>query len=294
MRKRNFLKSHHVRRYRVDRYKNPLFSGSKKSSISKYLFRAAITAAVLVGVPWFLIAAPWFYVKDVNVEGSITLYPDQIERFAWDELHKKRWDVIPLNHIWLLNTSKLQQELTDSFSLQQAAVERDGRTVNITIKERITSLIWAQGERLLFVDQEGKVVRDLTQDETNDVRALIYGEGERNYVIQDEQIFLIFNEGGGDVSQNDELLTSGAIEVLSTMYANIEHYFIKMDSMSIEAPLSSWATIQIREGFKIYVDLTGDGKEQLSNLEVILQEYQGRLGELEYIDLRFGNRVYVK
>ena len=237
---------------------------------------------------------PWFYINEVHVDGSVTLSPSLIQEFSWNQLNEKRWDVVPQNHIWLLNLSLLQRDLKDSFTLADVSVERDGRSIQITVKERITSLIWAQGDRLLFIDQEGMVVRELTEDEVNDTRALIYAEGERTFAIQDEDIFVVFNEGGGDVSQNDRMLTAEAISALSVINENIEQYLIEVESISVEQPLSSWATIRIRGGLSIFVDLAGDAQQQLSNLEVILQEYQGRLGELEYIDLRFDNRVYVK
>lgn len=294
MKRRNFLKTHHARRYTADRYKNPLFSGSRKVPIKTYIVRGAVIAAVVVGVPWLIMTLPWFYINEVHVDGSVTLSPSLIQEFSWNQLNEKRWDVVPQNHIWLLNLSLLQRDLKDSFTLADVSVERDGRSIQITVKERITSLIWAQGDRLLFIDQEGMVVRELTEDEVNDTRALIYAEGERTFAIQDEDIFVVFNEGGGDVSQNDRMLTAEAISALSVINENIEQYLIEVESISVEQPLSSWATIRIRGGLSIFVDLAGDAQQQLSNLEVILQEYQGRLGELEYIDLRFDNRVYVK
>jgi len=294
MRKRNFLKTHHARRYNADRYKNPLFSGYKKTPIKKYLLRGAIAVAVIVGLPWLLLVLPWFYIDEVSVEGSITLNPAQIESFTKEILSQKRWDVIPQDHIWLVNESALQKNITEQFALQSVSVNRNRRLLNIVVDERITSLIWAQGERLTFVDQEGRVVRDLTEQELNDVRALIYQEGEQQSAIQADDIFIVFNEGGGDVSQNDQVLTKAAVEVLTFFNQRVEQNLIEIDSMTIEEPLASWATVKIRGGFDVYVDLAGNGAQQLANLEVILHENQGRLGELEYVDLRFGNRIYVK
>ncbi|MBT4857345.1 hypothetical protein HON52_04145 [Candidatus Uhrbacteria bacterium] len=294
MKRRNFLKKHHARRYTSDRFRNPYFSGKKIVPWTKRVLRLLVVLAVIIGIPWLTVILPWFYIDSVAVEGSITLQPNQIESFAWDHLNEKRWDVVPQHHIWLLNEDALRNDILSQFALDDATVTRDGRSLSIVVNERITSLIWAHGEELYFVDQSGFIVRALNEEEINDVRALLYGEGERINIIQTDEIFVVFEQGGEVVSQNQQVLTENAVEVLSVVNQDIGNYLITIESISIDTALTDWVALNTRGGPDIYVDLNGDGNDQLHNLEVILDEYKSNLEGIEYIDLRFGNRVFVK
>jgi hypothetical protein len=48
------------------------------------------------------------------------------------------------------------------------------------------------------------------------------------------------------------------------------------------------------DGYGILFDALGDIDAQLQNLDVVLREQVEDRGSLEYIDLRFGDRVYFK
>ena len=47
-------------------------------------------------------------------------------------------------------------------------------------------------------------------------------------------------------------------------------------------------------GFGILFDVSGNIETQYRNLEIVLDDQQQNLDNLEYIDLRFGDRVYFK
>ena len=293
MRRRNFLKSHHARKYDSRRFKNP-YAKKQKRSWNGILKMSLIALIVFVGIPFALFKLPFFYTNSITVEGSITLQPTHIESFVDSELQSKRWNVVPQNHIWFINEASLREKILNEFALDNATVTRNGRSVHVLVEERITSLIWASGEVLYFVDQNGLVVRELSEDELNDVRSLLYGEGERTFVIQSDDVFIVFEQSGGDVSQNGKVLYEEGVETLSVINAEIGRYLIEIESIESEHALSDWVTLNIRGGLDIYLSLEADPYDQLANLEVVLDEYQGGVGDIEYIDLRFGNRVFVK
>ena len=46
--------------------------------------------------------------------------------------------------------------------------------------------------------------------------------------------------------------------------------------------------------FDVLFDAEGDYVAQLEDLSIIIKEYTDSLSDLEYIDIRFGNHVYLK
>ena len=57
---------------------------------------------------------------------------------------------------------------------------------------------------------------------------------------------------------------------------------------------TSWTRVKTTQGIDLLFDGLEDIEAQLAVLDIVLDEYQQSLSESEYIDLRFGNRVYVK
>lgn len=292
MKRRNFFKSHQVRQYQRTRFRNPYFDGKPKSSPKRWLFRILVLLIVAVGIPWLLLSVPWLRVNAISAQGLVTVSPSALEGYSWDFLNSSG-KVLPGDHVWFLQEERLSAELTDTFELESVSIERKGRGLTINALERITPAIWVSGERMFFVDTNGLLVRELSNEEQTDVRALLYGESERTYALQSE-VFTIFDESLTEPQNDAEVLSAGTIEVLSAFDAEIESLRITVDAYTIEEPRATWFTINIRNGFEIYVNGEGDAEQQLENLEVILQEQKDLISEIEYIDLRFGNRVYVR
>ncbi|MFH1838574.1 MAG: hypothetical protein ABH808_03735 [Candidatus Kuenenbacteria bacterium] len=69
---------------------------------------------------------------------------------------------------------------------------------------------------------------------------------------------------------------------------NLEDEYKKLEKTEIR--------VVVKEGFEIYFDIFfSDLDQQINNLRKILnQEIKDKLSSLEYIDLRFGNRIYYK
>ena len=61
----------------------------------------------------------------------------------------------------------------------------------------------------------------------------------------------------------------------------------------VEAPGSPWMRVDTDMAYDLLFDGTKDVEEQIETLRSVLQDNEG-LEAQEYIDLRFGNRIFVK
>lgn len=295
MKRRNFLKSQHQTSYKkADRFKNPYFENkANRGPILKKLLLGLIVIALTVGIPYLIFTLSIFKIKKVEATGLITIQPTQIETATWAFLAEKRANIFPQSHIWLTNDKKLAERLEADFQLTDVEIARHGRTLAINASERVSKGIWATNDRLYFIDSAGFIVRELTLDEMLDVQERIYSDVSATNFIQSD-VFLIFDEKREEVQIGDQVLDAGIVDNLAELEEAIPALEIEPANFLIEKRMTDWLTLEIKHGFDIYVSGAGDTANQLKNLAVILDEYQGQLANVEYIDLRFDNRVYIK
>ena len=295
MKRRNFLKSQHKNSHKkADRFKNPYFEKkTNRGTLLKKILVSLMSLAFTIGIIYLVLTLSIFKIKKIEVTGLITIQPAQIENATWEFLSGKRANILPQSHIWLTNDNKLKERLESQFQLKNVEITRYGRTLAINASERISRGIWVTNDKLYFIDSEGLIVRELTLDEMLDVQERVYSGIESTNFIQSD-VFLIFDEKREVINISDQVLAPDVVNNLADLKEKITTLDIEPADYLIEKRMTSWLTLEIKHGFNIYINGAGDPEDQVRNLGVILDEYQGQLADVEYIDLRFDNRVYIK
>jgi len=279
--------------YKRSRYENPLFSHKKnKSGWKKYLIAPVLIFALIL-IIWVLMVIPWLRISTIDVEGLVTIYPDSIQHSAWRTIREPVWKILPGDHVWFVQTDKLQEALKTEFQLKSIEVSRDGRTITVEASERITRAVWVTNGRMYFLDSDGLAIRELSEAERIEVDNQINTQQTPSLTLQ-SAVFTIWDLDNhsieleqivtspillSTVDEFDQLLRSSTVQPISYVIDNLDEV---------------WLTVKTTLGVDIYINGVGDSKEQFDNLELILGEYQDTTSDLEYIDLRFGNRVYVR
>ncbi len=293
MKKRNFLKSHQASIYKRSQYENPLFAHKKqKSSWKKYL-AIPVAIFVLILIAWGLIVIPWLRINTINVEGLVTIYPDSIEQSAWNFIDNPVLGVLPGEHVWFVRLEKLQEALKDEFQLKTTEVSRDSRTINIEASERITRAVWVTNDQMYFLDSDGLVIRELSELERAEVEQQINTQIAPSQSLQ-STVFTIWDLDNHAVELETQIVSPILLSTVEEFDQLLRDTTIQPISYIIDNKDEVWLTIKSTLGVDIYLNGVGDAQEQFNNLQLIIEEYQDSIHELEYIDLRFGNRVYVR
>lgn len=293
MKKRNFLKSHHASMYKRSRYENPLFAHKKNQrSWKSYLVLPAMIFGFIL-IIWGLLAIPWLHVKTIKVEGLVTVYPNEIEQSAWRYIQNPVLGFLPGQHIWLSREEKLSESIMNEFQLKTIEVSRNGRTINIEASERITRAVWVTNNQMAFLDSDGIAIRELTDLERAEVEQQINTQIAPSQTLQ-STVFTIWDLDNHPIELESQITSSILLSTVEQFDQLLRETAIQPISYIIENTDEVWLTIKSTLGVDIYVNGVGDAQEQFDNLQLIIEEYGETVHELEYIDLRFGNRVYVK
>lgn len=241
------------------KYRKPHSYKRKKSVLKSRFFCLGVLIFLLsFGLVYFLFFSSFFQLEKVVVSGEEKIHEEQIASF------------IPPGNILLIDLSKAIEEILEKHpQIAKVQLKRSlPDKINILVTERTGLAVWRRGEERFLLDKEGIIF-----ERVKEVLPLsCIGRGK------DEEKAL-----GERVIGEDELEKILFIDekLRFVLQIPIEESIIQEDRLDVKT----------QEGWQAYFDLAGDLEWQLTKLNAVLTEKipPERRGDLEYIELRFGN-----
>jgi hypothetical protein len=275
-RRRNFFKRYNLKRHESRRFRNPYFKKSKRQIKIKWQ-----TIAVLVVILFVLAALIYsslFRINNVDIKGTEHIDPEQIAQIARTELDRGRFLIFPNNNRFFLHEERMQSKLNEHFVFDSIEMNVSRHTLTITVKERVSTLIWISADRYYFVDLSGTIIRELAQDEF---------EEAPNFPK-------FYDENNNTITVGQTVLSTNAIQGSIDFLILAEQGGITIDSFSYESVDNDWLAAKTTEGYWILFKPAEDIGEQVNNLIIVLRESIDSVNLIQYVDLRFGDHVYYK
>lgn len=246
-----------MRRYtKIHRYRR------KKSILkSRFFWLTALILFVFTSLFSFLFFSGIFLVEKIIVTGQ-----EKVSKEAIKSL------VVPGN-IFLIDKEAIRVKILESFpQIAEVEISRGlPDSLNILVVERVPVAVWCQEEDCFLLDNKGMIFEKTTVEDENQrasIRDLRGGEmalGE--IVIGEEELSKILKIGS---------------DLKSGLKIEIGEFMISPDDKLIALTRGNW---------EIYFSLANDIDWQVTKLKAVLEEKipKDQRGDLEYIDLRFGN-----
>lgn len=219
----------------------------------------------------FVFASPFFVIQSVEVGGAELLDAESIKQSVLEVLGKR-------SYLFLIQEGKLRELLTRQFPIEAVSIERVyPKTLKISLKPRLPFALWQSAEESLVIDRWGIV---LPQTDSPPKLELIFVDESGKTKLEPGQT-LLSGETIDHLSKSRErLLRELSIDIASILLPTRE---------------SDYAKLVTTEGWQIYFALDVKNTDrQLEKLAATLRESIPDRSKLEYIDLRFSDRVFFK
>lgn len=256
--------------------RKPKLIKKKKAIWQNLYFRLTILCLILLTELFYLlIFSPIFQIKTLIISAPLQISNNVLQDLVEKTTFKKLL-FFPTQSIFLYNSRETQETILQRFSqIELIKIKRNlPGTLVVEMKNRQAVGQWCQKEQCFLVDKQGVLFHeDFATQETPDL--LIFSLKEH-----------IVKSGQKTLAQ-EELEAIGEIfrELNEELGVNTKKFIIASGRLIAKTAL----------GPEIYFDLQGDIPEQLFNLKVLLEKQVSlQKTGLEYIDLRFGNRVFYK
>ncbi len=274
-------------------YKNHLFGRKKRSSFINKKFFFLLIVLFAVGL-YYLLYSDIFQIQKTDIRGNENIKKDDIENIILAQMEKKRFIFFPQKNIFFLNKKEVEDIIYGTFALEDVYVKKNFfHGLQITLKEKKPFIVWIENKKSYYVDDKGTAISQVEQFDTQKENFKDYNILRHNIIYKNLPIIQnIANQKNYIINEiiiNNELLSK--IKKLIVSIKRIVKININFFEININ---EKYITIITAEGWKIYFSLEDDIDSQIKKLELILDN-KSKVGKIiDYIDLRYGDKIFYK
>lgn len=295
---------------------NP-FIHEKASRKILYLKILIIFGCILITFFIFLLN-PFFIIKGIEIDGLQRIKQTELLDTVDGILNYKKFGFIKQNSYLLLNVDEVKDILKQRYPIDKIIVKKSfPNKLSIVIQEKISTIIYDNGLEYSYVDLDGKVVeimrktndyewKDITQKVATTTES---GESTTTTVVigrtHEPDITTVKKDLGNypviydknnvrQVAINENVLDKDEVTVLIDWFKYLDNnekaplkYFIFEDNKQD-------LTIKTYKGFYLKTRFDREVSPQTMKIESLYKEKIDNNQYLEYIDLRYSDRVYWK
>jgi len=258
----------HKKQYRIKK---------RRSIFRSKIFWFSFFFLILLGsTSYFSVFSSYFQINEIRVSGNQKISLNQVKDLVADGIDKKIIFFFSKS-IFLANLKDIDQKIASSIpEIAEVNIKRVfPNCLAVEIKERQAAGTWCQENDCFYIDQEGVIFEKTEEPTPPEVRCEIALSGIYlgQKVIERNCLRAILEVNGflaDEIGIQPKIFTASA------------------DGKKL--------TVLTKEGWNIIFNLNKDVQEQLSDLKLVLEEKipQNNRARLDYINLRFGNKIYYK
>lgn len=275
-----------------------------------------IILGTLIWLGYFVFFTPFFMLSEIKIVGHRETGEQEFLKVIGDFLNSRRYWIFFQKNFFILDEAGLGESLNNKFVLSKLEISKKfPKKLNIQLKERVSVLNLCLEDNCYKIDYSGQVTTRLNKGELDESLLLVYykrddggdtggaeeaGESEGDSSIEADSLLSLENEEEAPkIMPKITKIDSEKIHALLDLFEILKQNGrgAEVESMEIYGfdGLTKKITVNTRAGYKVFFNDENDLEEQVNNFDLILsKEIKNNIGNIEYIDLRFGDKIYYK
>jgi cell division septal protein FtsQ len=254
-------------------YRRPHRYKRKKPIFRSKFFRYFILLLFLgSGIFYLIYFSSFFQVKEIEISGNQKVSSENIRNLIEEKLKGKVLS-FSTRSIFSVNLNQINALIMGNFP-QISRIDLKinlPHTIIATVEERKPIAVFSGGGKYFFLDKEGIIFEEISEPEKEITKI-------KNRTLTD------------DFKLGEKLIEKGVLSQILKIESELKSGLkipIKEFIFSSEDKL----TAVTEEDWEIYLNLKSDVEWQMTKLRAVLEEKipREKRGDLEYIELRFGN-----
>jgi cell division septal protein FtsQ len=279
---------------------NPLFPRKESSKKLWILVGILCLLAVIIAVGAAGVYGPYLSLREVKIEGAVTLSSDDLEAKVREQFSERRFLILPSDHRWFFNPRVSETALFENFPLKSAEIQKQGATLLVAIVEDISMVALRSGDDIYFLDPKGTVIRLAEGPEKAAVLVMIGeadapGDGQGGLAVIQTDMPVIREKTATVHELGAQLFSESQIDNIIQFSEGLRQLGTRPKEFVSDSPELPWFAVTSDKEYLILFDANESVETQLAVLETVTEEYLAtQEGKPRYIDVRFGTRVYIR
>lgn len=296
-------------------YSNPFFKPKKPTRSGRFYYSSLLLAASLAAWVYFLFFSSVFKINDWEITGLKTYDKSGIENALQSFLRNSKFIFFKFSNILIFNAGDFKKNLSLKYAFKNIAVSKyypNKIIINLEEKEgkmaiyNKNNLYIVSGDSAVVMKKEG--IDNCAETPETDLTTASSTPGSYKFntekLLSDAKMkglsnYLIFCDAyySDDPAIGQNYPASAILSIINSFADNLyEKTSIKASFIAlVKNQLNPKIIIFTDNNWKIYLNNTDAGQKQFYKFYATFQEEIKDAGKpLEYIDLRFGDRVYIK
>jgi len=256
-------------------YQNPFFNNKKrnKKKLTKINIKLKIVLLflmlIIIALVWFLFYSNFFLIKNFDIEGKGMINSEKIHDYALEQTKKNFWIFISQKNLFFFNKKTLRKKLEEKYSFEYLYIKKIiPNTIKISYAGKKYKIIWEKDGKYYYGDEEGTIINQVN---VLDAKLKDYP------IIKDCQ-----NKNG----------LQEKIKYILQLFEELKKY---KDFAPEKFAIKETDTIEVKliNGPKILFNFKKEMDFQIKKLLTIKEKIKDEFKNKKYIDLRFGDGVYI-
>lgn len=247
-----------------------------------------------------------FQIKTVSVYGSIRLSSEDLKDTVHGVLSGKKF-LLPASNFFLVDESEVEDLLLEKYPLESVeATKVFPNALKVDIQEKITKVLYTDGERVQFVDQDGSSIESLrkvfeSEWGSTSVSEISHVDGVETTTVKLVKTFrpdvqsLKSDYGDYPIVYSADALVLTPAEIQDALsWFRLIHKMgqVEYHYQTVHEGISYGSLVV--SGVPIYISSRLPQEIQQNLLAHFLSQQNSGIQEYEYIDLRYAPAIYWK
>lgn len=280
------------RDYSVKSYKNPLYRKKKKKPVSKKIM-ALFFLLIIFGSLFYFFKTQAFIITSIEVVGNMAITTLGIQERVIEQMSQKRFFFFDQKYLFFFNTVNARQLIEKQFSFKKLSIKKKyPHTIRVNIEERKPYAVFEQKTGAWYIDEEGIIISHISDEGLTEENFSHYDILRHKLIYKNLPIIQTKENFGNNINTLplDQKEFSTIKKIVQEMYnqSSININFFEYNKLE-----RTFYAVSV-DNIKIYFDLDGMIDRQIQKLRIILASKE-EVGNIhEYIDLRYGDKVFFK
>lgn len=282
-------------------YKNPFYPNKKAGSpLLKKDFKIRFPKFVyLVIIIIFLFVfsyADVFQINNVEVSGTQRINQVEVEDLIYEQTEGRRYILFGQGSIFFFSKHQAKKVIAENLLLDEVKVKKSYfKTIKIEITEKQSGIGWVSGGSQYYLDLEGVALREIELGGG----FIVEQSGENTDLIRSElssgDFPVVYDQSNGEVMIGQLVTTEKLVNFVLSLFDELSVVAdFEISHFTVERPFSREVTLVTKEEWEARFKVGENPIIQGGILVSILQQKIKDRSNLEYVDLRFGEKVFYK